>query len=189
MAELNGLIDCVNRNDHTNFLRIYLQQVLTDSTLEYPLTRDRDGIYLAWEDIVTHIEPAATQEFIKRLSMYWIKAVERYNGPVNEKFPKQILDIIENRQTQRRVISRHERYTVDVDSVSPDISTNYYKESNARLSPLKSSEEIQKQAGRALRKKDVTHFLLYYLSLSRLDNGIEVPLTTVFIASILSTPQ
>lgn len=209
MANLEELSQYVLANEHKRFLRCYLNLIAQGYNLSIPARLEVDQIREGWLEILPGVTGGYSDEFVEALSHYWLSIVEVQGAKLTPTFAQECLDIIEGKPKAAPVIppaplaqsaaaspkpksaeapapGKSELPDISdrkpgpsLDKVESNISTSYYKDQTVREAPVLPKEVIEARMHEALESGYPELFLTHYLSLSRHNIKLKLPMSSV----------
>ncbi|MFC1617182.1 hypothetical protein ACFL2K_03080 [Candidatus Margulisiibacteriota bacterium] len=197
MPTTDDLSNYIQGNDIKGFMLCYMQLVDGGHNLSVPSHLELKGIQDGWQEILPNVTGGYSDEFVLELSKYWFSVVKKQGGKVGDNFTKEIIAIIEGKPTpniQKKQAPKKPIQTTDTEAtptvtsptnapvgneVASNISSHYYSYQGATETMLLSQKELTKNVREAINYGDANEFLVNYLSFSRHNERIQVPLSTV----------
>ena len=181
----NEAINCMHMNEHSGFLRCYLTMIENGVNLTIPINIEPEKVKEEWANILDPFSDNIPQEFLIRLTSFWIKIVKQQGITMHDNFIKELLSIIDNKPGARINLDSHAINQITdkglnnmpeiTDTVEGHISASYEIFKNTIDSEAKTIEELENRLHDSLQTNDAAQFLSHYLSYCKFNKIPAIP--------------
>ena len=179
--QLDPLQEAVNQNNPYGFLISYLDQIKSGRGLTLPLKSKEVLIRQEWVDICESMKFAPSKEFIESISELWTNIVTQLpqetkidkSAGVHNELIDSIIELLKKSQIQAN------KQNSEQATVTHSISSEYYVQEKIKKQKVGSLKELKTKQISAINNKNVTVFLIHYLSILNLGKTPNFPVTSI----------